>query len=485
MDDGMDVDMEDAADDDARVRDDDDGGEDMMEVDAELVAMTLHELRCARAAIDGLSSPEDRGSCMPSNGDILPPPRSAFDRDDDDAGAAGAIVVVVPDTNVLVRHGGASVRMLRERFRSVDALAARVVVPRKVIEELDGLKTSSDDGGRRAEVAALARSVNRAIASALEENERATATGGGGGDDLNLAAAAAAIVVQGPSDARKMRAQMRAESGDTDGETRISGDDEIVYFCQAMRRRGERVALLTGDVNAGVGARSYASPDDVPIATFDPETGSAPRDLRALATAVDAFYARASAAQRAMEGTTTDGRAAASAAAAPPPPARDASSAAPAFDDATPETTTLAVLDALDAALPSAVETMLRDELGDMWACAVRDDDEDLDAFGADEAFRAFRKNHATFNAGRRVREGKDAMDVLAAARRARDRGKGGGVAGAAGFGGFEGRMRALEIVGAAREVLRVCPADVAAVAAAVRVADAARAALTASKLKS
>jgi hypothetical protein len=45
--------------------------------------------------------------------------------------------------------------------------------------------------------------------------------------------------------------------------------------------------------------------------------------------------------------------------------------------------------------------------------------------------------------------------------------------------------MRALEIVGAAREVLRVCPADVAAVAAAVRVADAARAALTASKLKS
>ena len=44
----MDVDMEDAADDDARVRDDDDGGEDMMEVDAELVAMTLHELRCAR-----------------------------------------------------------------------------------------------------------------------------------------------------------------------------------------------------------------------------------------------------------------------------------------------------------------------------------------------------------------------------------------------------------------------------------------------------
>ena len=171
----MDVDMEDAADDDARVRDDDDGGEDMMEVDAELVAMTLHELRCARAAIDGLSSPEDRGSCMPSNGDILPPPRSAFDRDDDDAGAAGAIVVVVPDTNVLVRHGGASVRMLRERFRSVGALAARVVVPRKVIEELDGLKASSDDGGRRAEVAALARSVNRAIASALEENERATA----------------------------------------------------------------------------------------------------------------------------------------------------------------------------------------------------------------------------------------------------------------------------------------------------------------------
>jgi hypothetical protein len=121
---------------------------------------------------------------------------------------------------------------------------------------------------------------------------------------------------------------------------------------------------------------------------------------------------------------------------------------------------------------------MLRDELGDMWACAVRDDDEDLDALSADDAFRAFRKNYATLAAGRRAREGKDAMDALAAARRARHRG---GVAGA-GSSGFEGRTRALEIVAAAREVLRACPAEAAAVKAAVRVADAARAALTASK---
>jgi hypothetical protein len=50
-----------------------------------------------------------------------------------------------------------------------------------------------------------------------------------------------------------MRLQMKAESGAGAGAGAgaggagglITGDEEIVYFCQARRRRGELVAMLT------------------------------------------------------------------------------------------------------------------------------------------------------------------------------------------------------------------------------------------------
>jgi hypothetical protein len=70
---------------------------------------------------------------------------------------------------------------------------------------------------------------------------------------------------------------------------------------------------------------------------------------------------------------------------------------------------------------------------------------------------------------GRRVREGKAAMDALGVARRQRDRGAGAG---------FSDRFRALEIVAAALEILAGCPSDLEVVRAASGAADAAREAL-------
>ena len=79
----------------------------------------------------------------------------------------------MPDTNVLVHEGGASLDRLLGRFRARigadgSVTRARVAVPRKVVQELDGLKTRAGEAGsgagdRRSEVAALARSVNRAL----------------------------------------------------------------------------------------------------------------------------------------------------------------------------------------------------------------------------------------------------------------------------------------------------------------------------------
>ena len=113
-------------------------------------------------------------------------------------------------------------------------------------------------------------------------------------------------------------------------------------------------------------------------------------------------------------------------------------------------------------ALPVAVETMLRDELGDMWAAAVRDDAEDIDAFTADDAFSALKNNHMSLTGGRRRgREGRAALDALGLARRQRDRGAGAG---------FGDRFRALEIVAAAREILAGCPKDLDAAGSSTRI---------------
>lgn len=103
-------------------------------------------------------------------------------------------------------------------------------------------------------------------------------------------------------------------------------------------------------------------------------------------------------------------------------------------------------------------------------AAAVRDDVEDLDELTPDAAFAALKNNHMTLTrGGRRGREGRAAMDTLAAARRQRHRGAGGG---------FGDRFRALEVVAAAREILARCPDHLDAVRGANMAADAAREAL-------
>ena len=124
------------------------------------------------------------------------------------------------------------------------------------------------------------------------------------------------------------------------------------------------------------------------------------------------------------------------------------------------------VLDALDAAFPPAVEAMLREDLGDMWAVAVRDDAEDILEFTPDDAFEALRKNLMTLVAGRGPRGARgyprEAMESIAVARRQRRQGR-----------GWVGdRVNALGVVAAARDVLACLPGDIPEVVAARDVAE-------------
>ena len=422
-------------------------------------------------------------------------------------------VTVVPDTNVLVANGGASLRVLLERFKtrtvtvtspdpSTPAAAvtvrARVAVPRKVIQELDGLKGRDGGGGGvggggHSDVALFARSVNRAVMRRMEEQQREGRSGRREAHEGELAK----LVVQGPADAGAMRVQMRVEAGGAAAGP-PSADEEIVYFCQARRRRGEMVAFITGDVNAAVTARSHASDNDVPIVTFDPR--DMPADVSALYDEVRGFHAAAAAGVPEIQHLAQQQQQQHAARpqythhrhgdhqrhhhhqrrpAEPPPlvPASPSSSAADASASAaeaqptagmagmTAAALATSVLDALNAALPSTVEHMLRVELGDMWAAAVRDDAEDIDSFTPDDAFDALRRNHATLTSGRRMREGRAALDTLARARRS--------------IGGCAiDRCRALEVVAAVREIIEGFPGHLEAVRAAKTTADAAREAL-------
>ena len=513
MGDAMDVDME-ACDDrgwDARAYDDDDDLDAApMDVDEDLVRCALASISALRRAPtssgdDLLNAPEmtlalsssEEGGVMSAG--TLPPPSSPLAPRD---GAARAVLTLVPDTNALVRRGGASLRELLERFRPTPRASVLVAIPRKVVQELDRLKArGGDDGvGRASEVARLARGVNRAIMRCLEEQREALQSAPQSAPIPHLAS----LAVQGPGDAGKMRLAMRAEGGAEDA----SGDEEIVFFAQARRRRGEVVAVLTADVNAAVTARAHASEDDVPVATFDPS--DAPVDADALFAATTRFYdatamERSATDRRAATTTTTTTtttaaarvlaatapRAATAPCAATAPRAATAPVAAPRVSVApstasassvarvsstsarssSPSTSARSVLTALDAALPSAVKHMLREALGDMWASGVRDDAEDIDDFGADEAFDALRKNYLTLVDGRRGREGQRAMGTLRDARRAAAAGHGGG---------FATRQGASRVVAAAKEVLAAFPGDIREVARAREAAAAAAAALAA-----
>ena len=84
-------------------------------------------------------------------------------------------------------------------------------------------------------------------------------------------------------------------------------------------------------------------------------------------------------------------------------------------------------------ALPAAVEFMLREALGDLWAAGVSDDfDAQNVSLCADDAFEALRKNRASlllpnksggaFGTKRGADAGREAMRALALARNARGR---------------------------------------------------------------
>ena len=243
-------------------------------------------------------------------------------------------------------------------------------------------------------------------------------------------------MVQGPADAGAMRVRMRAEGLEK------GGDEEIVYFCQRRRKSlGEVVVLLTADVNAAVTAASVAGPGDVPVCAFHPNDVQA-NDVLALFRAVGSFYAGAEERVRGVvadapqrrggESLSLSGREPGKAGVssprrglhrpAPRPPRAEPSVTTPRLsreeedrrgrdppptadgvpansDDAAASVSR--VLDALDAAFPPAVEAMLREDLGDMWAVAVRDDAEDILEFTPDDAFEALRKNLMTLVAGR------------------------------------------------------------------------------------
>ena len=289
----MDVDMDDAVP--FSQEDWTNGEEEDMEWDAAVLEAALHEL-------DHL-----RHGRVPEDSDATP--RPTYERsilDTNDAGLSHAdggvmstthetgqylgprVVTIVPDTNVLVHEGGASLDRLLGRFRAHigaegSVTRARVAVPRKVVQELDGLKHhAGGTGERRSEVAALARSVNRALERRLigarhkHDHERR---------DAALDERDAELLVQGPADAGAMRVRMRAEGLER------GGDEEIVYFCQRRRKSlGEVVVLLTADVNAAVTAASVAGPGDVPVCAFHPGDVQA-NDASALLRAARAFYA--------------------------------------------------------------------------------------------------------------------------------------------------------------------------------------------------
>ena len=281
-------------------------------------------------------------------------------------------------------------------------------------------------------MAALARGVNRALQHHLRAQHRAPAEASAAAEPP-----LASLAIQGPADAARMRAAMRRAEGTErfapgpsentpSASTPVgsSADEEIVYFCQERRRGGELVCLLTMDVNAAVTAAAHASPDDVPVATLDPNRLA--RDADALAAETAAFYERVARANAKMErrkvsagaesgvrsrrdvgeidassrrtrvdAASSSDRAVARDDASSAGRHRDASSAgrghrpSPARDERTNETRDAAyarvdldfeseasaVLAALDDAFPAAVEAVLRAEFGpDLWRSAVADE---------------------------------------------------------------------------------------------------------------
>ena len=508
---------------------------DAMEVDAEVVREALRTLSAARGHAGNEDDPEGdvawpgtwpgiwpgtrsetgSGSQSALSAPFAPIPRtlaaaapriSAPSRDPERVANAALStpseireLTVVPDTNALVSRGDKSLSMLLDRFGSDpeaengehraykknkrDVPRVRVAVPRRVVQELDGLKASSrrlsngerDDGANR--VAALARGVNRAMVHRLDAQHR--------GVDTRIAASSSTLEVQGPGDAASCRLEMKARGFLFGGDgVEPAGDEEILFFCRTRRERGELVAFVTADANAAVSAMSHASTKDVPVCAFHPER--LPKDADEMHAALVAFYQAAAARSfpalvekndssaaanksEAQTGVSSDerpflsiaGPQEATGVGAPesknkkkggPSETRIEERGAgetsvspratkkknikvspPVSPPSSPRAHAVRVLEALDLALPAAVEFMLREALGDLWAAGVSDDfDAQNVSLCADDAFEALRKNRASlllpnksggaFGTKRGADAGREAMRLLALARNARGR---------------------------------------------------------------
>ena len=492
---------------------------DAMEVDAEVVREALRTLSAARGHAGNEDDPEGdvawpgtwpgiwpgtrsetgSGSQSALSAPFAPIPRtlaaaapriSAPSRDPKRVANAATPseireLTVVPDTNALVSFGDKSLFMLLDRFggerrahRSFPRV--RVAVPRRVVQELDGLKASSrrlsngerDDALNR--VAALARGVNRAMVHRLDAQHR--------GVDPRIAASSSMLEVQGPGDAASCRLEMKARGFlfGGDGVERVpAGDEEILFFCRTRRERGELVAFVTADANAAVSAMSHASTHDVPVCAFHPER--LPKDADEMHKTLVAFYQAAAARSfpalveksdaaakpetPSQTGVSSDERHFLSIAVpqektrvgAPesknkggpsetrvkergagktsvsPRATKNQNVSPPVSPPSSPRAHAVRVLEALDLALPAAVEFMLREALGDLWAAGVSDDfDAQNVSLCADDAFEALRKNRASlllpnksggaFGTKRGADAGREAMRALALARNARGR---------------------------------------------------------------
>jgi hypothetical protein len=494
---------------------------DAMEVDAEVVREALRTLSAARGHAGNEDDPEGdvawpgtwpgiwpgtrsetgSGSQSALSAPFAPIPRtlaaaapriSAPSRDPERVANAALStpseireLTVVPDTNALVSRGDKSLFMLLDRFGGErrthhDFPRVRVAVPRRVVQELDGLKASSrrlSNGERDAalnRVAALARGVNRAMVHRLDAQHR--------GVDTRIAASSSTLEVQGPGDAASCRLEMKARGFlfGGDGVERVpAGDEEILFFCRTRRERGELVAFVTADANAAVSAMSHASTKDVPVCAFHPER--LPKDADEMHAALVAFYQAAAARSfpalvekndekaaakksESQTGVSSDGRPFLSIAVPPetrvgapesknkggpsetrvkergaggpsvsPRATKNQNVSPPVSPPSSPRAHAVRVLEALDLALPAAVEFMLREALGDLWAAGVSDDfDAQNVSLCADDAFEALRKNRASlllpnksggaFGTKRGADAGREAIRALALARNARGR---------------------------------------------------------------
>ena len=305
MGDAMDVDME-AVDDrrwDARAYDDDDDVLDAapMDVDEDLVRCALASISALRRAPTACGddllnahemtlalSSSDEGGVM-STGMLPAVPRSS-------PLATAPTVPSSPSCPTPTRSSVAAARLFANSSSdSVPRLASASSSPSRArwcrsstVSSRAGTRTASAEGPRLLASRGASIAPSRAR---LEEQREALQSAPQSAPTPQLAS----LAVQGPGDAGKMRLAMRAEGG----AAYASGDEEIVFFAQARVRRGEIVALFTADVNAAVTARSHASEDDVPVATFDPN--DAPVDADALFAATSRFYDAAATERGAME----------------------------------------------------------------------------------------------------------------------------------------------------------------------------------------